>query len=98
MPVDYSDYRRELLHAVEVKAACGAIHLHTQPVRLIMDGSTKWNGKVEVYQLKGHPQARLAFGWGYMSKGKVTYVTVMGVPPLETPLAAVKAFVASNSL
>ena len=94
--MEYSEYKRNLLNAIETRAKCDAVYVQTQPVKYSLDGKTLWRGKVEVYQLKEHPQAKQAFGWGYStSNGKIEYVTVIGVPPLDTPLAAVKGFVAS---
>ena len=95
--MDYREYKRELLNAIENRAKCGAVYVQTQPVRIVEDGVVRWKGKVEVYQLKEHPQAKLAFGWGFQNaQKKVEYVTVMGVPPLDTPVAAVKGFLASR--
>lgn len=95
--MDYKEYKRELLNAIENRAKCGAVYLQTQPVRIVEDGVVRWKGKVEIYQLKEHPQAKLAFGWGFQNaQKKVEYVTVMGVPPLDTPVAAVKGFLASR--
>ncbi len=95
--MDYREYKRELLNAIENRAKCGAIYVQTQPVRIVEDGVVRWKGKVEVYQLKEHPQAKMAFGWGFQNaQKKVEYVTVMGVPPLDTPVAAVKGFLASR--
>ena len=95
--MDYREYKRELLNAIENRAKCGAVYVQTHPVRIVEDGVVRWKGKVEVYQLKEHPQAKLAFGWGFQNaQKKVEYVTVMGVPPLDTPVAAVKGFLASR--
>ena len=95
--MDYREYRDELLTAIENRAKCGAVYLQTQPVKLSMDGKALWKGKVEVFQLKDHPLAKLAFGWGVENdQKKMEYVTVIGIPPLDSPLSAVKAFVASR--
>jgi hypothetical protein len=95
--MDYREYRDGLLTAIENRAKCNAVHFQTQPVRLAIDGKEVWKGKVEVFQLKDHPQAKLAFGWGYQNdQKKIEYITVIGIPPLDNPLSAVKAFVASR--
>ena len=91
------EYRENLLTAIEHRGNCGAIYRQTQPVRLSMGGQVVWQGKVEVFELKDHPQAKQAFGWGFQnSQNKTEYITVIGIPPLDTPLSAVKAFVASR--
>jgi hypothetical protein len=95
--MDNREYREALLNAIENRAKCGAIHIQTQPVRLAIDGEVAWAGKVEVFQLKNHPHAQKAFGWGFQnSQNKMEYVTVIGVPPLDNPVSAVKAYVASR--
>ncbi len=95
--MDYREYKQALLNAIENRAKCPAVHLQTQPARLAIDGQVVWKGKVEVFQLKDHPQAKLAFGWGFQNdQKKIEYVTVIGIPPLDNPLSAVKAFVASR--
>jgi hypothetical protein len=95
--MDYREYREKLHSAIEGRAKCPAAYLHTQPVKIVLDGQVKWKGKVEVFQLKEHPQAKHAFGWGFMNdQKKMEYVTVVGIPPLDNPVQAVKAFVASR--
>ena len=95
--MDYREYRENLHNAIENRAKCSAAYLHTQPVKIVLDGEVKWKGKVEVFQLKEHPQAKHAFGWGYLNdQKKMEYVTVVGIPPLDNPVQAVKAFVASR--
>lgn len=91
------EYREKLKEAVERRAAYPAKYLHTQPLRIAVDGQVVWKGKVEVFQLNGHPQAQLAFGWSILNdRGNTEFVTVVGVPPLETPVMAVKAYLASR--
>jgi len=95
--MDYRQYKTELLEAIERRANCKAAYYQTQPVRIVEETKILWKGKVEIYKLAGHPQAQLAFGWGYQNaQKKVEYVTVIGVPPLDNPVSAVKAFLASR--
>jgi len=95
--MEYREYKENLLNAIEHRANCSAAYFQTQPVKLTIDGAVVWQGKVEVYQLKDHPQAKTAFGWGFENaQKKMEYIVVVGVAPLDTPLQAVKAFVASR--
>jgi hypothetical protein len=90
-------YRGDVLEAIETRAKCGVVYLHTQPVRIVLDGRVLFRGKVEVFDLKGHPYAKRAFGWAIKQKDKRTqYVTVIGIPPLDTPLMAAKAYLANQ--
>src|SRR5260221_12592296 len=95
--MDVRKYRETLLMAIENRAKCGAVFLHSQPIKLSMDGKVVWKGKVEVFQLKGHAEAKLAFGWGFQNnENKMEYVTVIGVSPLDDPMSAVKAYFATR--
>ena len=95
--MDYRQYKVELLEAIEHRANCKAGYLHTQPVRIVEENKVVWQGKIEVYQLVGHPQAQKAFGWGIPgAQKKMEYITVVGIPPLDNPVSAVKAFLASR--
>lgn len=84
--MEYREYQNALLDAIEKRANCTAAYYQTQPVRIALDGEILWKGKVEVFKLQGHPQAALAFGWGFENaQKKMEYVTVVGVPPWITP-------------
>ena len=90
-------YRGDVLDAIEQRAKCGVAYVHTQPVRIVMDGRVLFRGKVEVFNLKDHPYAKRAFGWAIKQKDKRTqYITVIGIPPLDTPLMAAKAYLANQ--
>jgi hypothetical protein len=95
--LEYGLYQRALLDAIEKRGNCKAAYYQTQPVRIALDGVILWKGKVECFKLQGHPQATLAFGWGFENaQKKIEYITVIGVPPLDNPISAVKAFLASR--
>lgn len=91
------EQREKLKEAIERKALCQVKYLNTQPLRLVEDGQITWKGNVEVFQLDGHPEAKIAFGWGVpVDENKTEFITVIGRPPLETPIQAVKAYLASK--
>ena len=95
--MDSCEYRENLKDGIERKALCQVRYLHTQPVRLVEDGRVTWSGKVEVFQLDGHTEAKQAFGWGIPNgQGKMEYFTVIGRPPLDSAIQAVKAYLASR--
>ena len=95
--MDYREYKDNLKEGIERRAGCKAVYVQTQPVKVAAEGKVLWKGKVEIYRLEGHPQAQFAFGWGFMTaQKKVEYVTIIGVPPLDNPLSAVKAFLAQH--
>src|SRR5439155_19535728 len=47
------------LHGIE------STYLRSARVREIFQGETVWEGVVEVFALKGHPKAGLAYAWSY---------------------------------
>lgn len=94
-----TSYRRDLLDAIELRGNCRATYFHTQPVRIFLEDRVLWKGRVEVFDLQGHAFAKRAFGWGVKRKDKKThFVIVLGIPPLDTPLMAVKAYLSSQKL
>jgi hypothetical protein len=74
------------LHGVE------STHLRSEPVHETFHGKTVWEGVVEVFALKGHPKAGLAYAWARETDdGGRRYVAVLGVPPIKSALDAVRA-------
>jgi hypothetical protein len=87
--LNYIDKLRETirrLHGVEAK------HVESVPVKETFQGKTVWEGVVEVFELIGHPKAPRAYAWTHdANSGKKCDVTVLHVPPVDSPLAAVRA-------
>ncbi|HEY6244619.1 MAG TPA: hypothetical protein VIX17_11755 [Pyrinomonadaceae bacterium] len=71
-----------------------AEHVETVPVTEEFQGQTVWDGEVEVFELKDHPKAKRGYGWGHATgdddQGR-RYVTVLELPPVESPATAVRA-------
>jgi hypothetical protein len=62
------------------------------------EGKTVWEVEVEVFSVRGHPQATSAFAWTYTDDdGKELHVAVLGVPPVDSPQNAVKAAVVAHT-
>lgn len=81
------------LHGLE------AVHLHSEKVLETFQGKTVWEGTVEVFRVAGHPKTSLCFAWNFPDpvKPKETrYVSVLGLPPVESPKTAVQAYIASR--
>jgi hypothetical protein len=55
-------------------------------------GKTVWMGEVLVFELLDHPSASLCYAWEV--GGKVT--AVLGVPPVDSALAAVQAAIVAE--
>jgi len=89
-------------HIEELKAAihklhgAKATHRESVPVREVFNGQTVWDGIVEVFSLEGHPKANTAYAWFHETGDPAkppTHVTVLHVPPVVSPLTAVRAFI-----
>jgi hypothetical protein len=94
------DYIAEAKKAIEVSHRCIATHVETVPVREVFQGKTAWEGEVEVFTLANHPKAKRAYAWGYANEardGKYDFVTVLEIPPVDSPQTAVKAVIAAEA-
>lgn len=60
-----SDYIQELQAVFLSLHGCSAKHKETVPVLEEFQGQTVWQGEVEVFELSGHPKAKIGYGWGY---------------------------------
>jgi hypothetical protein len=73
-----------------------ATHRESVPVKEVFGGQTVWDGIVEVFDLKGHPNANTAYAWLHDTGDPdraAQHVTVLHVPPVISPLTAVRAFI-----
>ncbi len=79
------------LHGVD------ATHARSESVHETFRGETVWDGVVEVFAIRGHPKAQLAYGWSHETdEGKRRYVAVLGVPPIKSAQDAVRASIAAE--
>jgi hypothetical protein len=85
----------ELETAIHKLHGAKATHRESVPVKEEFNGETVWDGIVEVFHLEGHPKANTAYGWLHdTGDGKqAQHVTVLHVPPVVSPLTAVRAFI-----
>ena len=86
----------ELRDAIRKLHGAKATHRESVPVKEVFNGETVWDGIVEVFHLEGHPKANTAYAWlhdtGDPSK-PTQHVAVLHVPPVVSPLTAVRAFI-----
>ena len=79
------------LHGVE------SSHLRSERVHETFQGETAWEGVVEVFALKGHPKAGLAYAWSHETdEGGRRYIAVLGMPPIKSAQDAVRASIAAE--
>jgi hypothetical protein len=90
------DYIEELRDVIRQLHGAQAVHIESVPVKEIFQGRTVWDGIVEVFHLEGHPKANTAYAWLHDTGDPdkpVKHVTVLHVPPVVSPLTAVRAFI-----
>ena len=85
----------EIQLAVEKAADCPAEHLRTVMVIEGWKEQIVWEGEVEVFTLKDHPKAKLAYGWRDFDTGDFT--AVLEIPPVDSANTAVKAAIAAKA-
>lgn len=72
-------------------------HVESVPVHEAFQGKTVWEGDVQVFRVRGHPQAQRAYAWSYIGDaGETRYLAVLGVPPINSALDAVRAAVMAH--
>ncbi len=90
------DYIEALTHAIMQGFSCETKHVKTTHVKEVFQGKTIWEGEVETFELKRHPTAKYAYGWGVEEHGKVEFATVLGMLPINDPQTAVRAYIVSK--
>ena len=93
-------YIEAIQDAIRKIHGCEARHIKSVPVNEQFKGQTVWQGVVEVFELINHPKAKICYAWGHHTDTKdikSRYVTVLGIPPIDSPIAAVRASIVSDS-
>ena len=85
-----SDRIAKLQDAIEAMHRCKAVHVSSEVVIELFRGEVAWDGVVETFDLTGHPWAKRCYAWSYEDKGETQYVTVLELPPVDSPETAVK--------
>ena len=92
-----SEYIENLGKAIAAMHECRCEHFGTEHVREKHNGELVWEGNVEIFQLEGHPDANIAYGWGWEADGgKIDYIGILEVQPVAQASDAVKAALASG--
>lgn len=94
------DYIEALQDAIRKAYGCNSKHIERVPIVEMFQGQTVWDGTVDVFELLGHASAKLAYAWGHAAHdtGKeVHIVTVLGVPPVDSPRKAVQVSIVTDA-
>ena len=78
---------------------CQAIFRETVQSVERFEGKVVWEGEVYVFDLKGHRTASVCYAWSSAIEGskKQKFYVVLHVPPITSPLEAVRASIISEA-
>jgi len=63
------------------------------------EGKPVWQGAVKIFELNGHPSgAKRAYAWSYLTGvgTKRRFMAVLGLPPVDGPVMAVRASILAD--
>jgi hypothetical protein len=85
--------------AVEKAAECEARHMESIPIIETFRGQIVWEGVVEAFVLLGNPKISNAYGWAVdgAKDQEAQYVAVLGLPPVDSALSAVRAWLVTEA-
>ena len=86
----------KIARAVEATVEGPVTHKESVPVVETFRGQTIWEGVVEVFTIATPPPS-VAYGWAVESDRGPQYIAVKGEPPADSPLAAVRVWLVSES-
>jgi hypothetical protein len=84
-----------LLHAVEGLHNCKAKYKEVFRIIEMFEGDTVWEGDVFVFDLKGHPLAKICYAWSSPVPG--SFYAVLHLGPVKSAVDAVRASIISDS-
>ncbi len=93
-------YIDSLRKAIRRQFGCRSTHLEGIPTEIVTDGKTIWKGVVEMFLLINCPLAKVCYAWGYATRStgeETRIVTVLAVPPVDSPRKAVQFSIGSES-
>jgi hypothetical protein len=84
----------QIAKAIASKEGCGCSYLRDVTVKETFKGKTVWEGVVSQFELTGHKAAH-CYAWVDPSTNQL--VTVLELPPVDSPETAVRVFVVSQA-
>src|SRR3954465_3644155 len=87
-----------LVEAIRHMHRCDATFVESVAVREMFKGTVVWDGEVQVFHVKSHPSATRVYAWSHATEGaKRRFYAVLHVPPVDSPLNAVRASIAADA-
>ncbi len=98
--MEHWNYIESLRKGILDLHGCEALHIGSARVHETVQGRTVWRGMVEIFTVKGHPQAKIAYAWSHASgegNKDEQILAVLGIPPVISARTAVRAAIAAGS-
>ena len=92
-----SERIESLRRLVEGAYNCKARHSSSTPVRDPFNGEVVWEGVVETFDLEGYATASRCYAFPLVHDDKPEIKTVLAFPSVDSPIAAVRAAIASKA-
>jgi hypothetical protein len=87
-----------LQEAIRKLHDCESEHVESVPITERFQGKIVWQGTVEVFVLRGHPQAQRCYVWAHAQDGGgQRYVAVLELPPVDSARKAVQVAIAAEA-
>lgn len=91
-------YFEEVQKRVESSCSCKAEFDRSDHVTETFGSRVVWDGDVQVYRLLNHPTAKFCYAWGHpIEKEPREITTVLGLPPVDSSIIAVRVAIAAKS-
>jgi hypothetical protein len=87
-----------LKDTIQATHGCQSLHVKSVPVVEQFEGKVAWQGTLEVFDLIGHPKAKRVYAWTFQDQDKNKTVTVLHIPPVNSPQTAVEVAIASKAI
>lgn len=89
----------DLVASIEKMHRTKAVLQETVIVKEVFNEQVVWEGEVSIFELEGHLEAAICYAWSSPIDGsdKRKFYAVLKIPPVETPLDAVRASIVSDS-
>ena len=93
-----SERIKQFEQAVEKACQCKARHVASKAIIEGFEGQVVWDGIVEVFDLQGHPKAMRCYAFYFVQDNGATVIkTVLGVPPVDSEVSAVRTAIAGTA-
>ena len=88
---------RAIQELIRKQHGCDSLHVQSVPVAEKAPGGAIWSGDVEVFELLGHAKARRCYVVRQINeRGGRQYLTVLKLPPVDSPQRAVQTALAES--